>query len=349
MMQQIPVHPEAITREWLSQVLDAAVTDCRVAAAHAGTTGRAVLELGYRGSVDLPARLFVKLPPTEPQQQAFVVSNGMGRREVRFYQQLAGELPLRVPRCYFAACDERGEAYIMLLEHLEDSGCSFRNARTQYSPQYLRSVLAAFARLHAAFRESPRFAADLAWVEPPMQQPIARKLVQRALERHATQMPAVFGELGELYLEHTDAIHRLWCEGAATLVHGDVHDGNLFMDGAEPGFLDWAVLAKAPGMRDVGYFLAGTVQEGDRGSFRELLQFYRGELERQGVPAPDADTLWRQFQWHSAYVWLGAAVTLAMGDAWQPVNYLQASLKRLHGALEEIGTAQALRTALLSR
>ena len=341
-MLQIPANPEAITREWLAQVLDAPVSGCRVAAAHAGTTGRAVIEISYREPVELPARLFVKLPPTEPQQQAFVVSNGMGRREVRFYQQLAPALPLRVPRCYFAECDDRGEAYIMLLEHLEDSGCSFRNARTHYSPEYLRSVLAAFARLHATFWESPRFAADLSWVKPPMQQPIALKLVERALQQHAVQMPAVFRELGELYLEHSDAIHRLWCAGADTLVHGDVHDGNLFMDGAEPGFLDWAVLARAPGMRDVGYFLAGTVHPEDRDSFADLLRFYRAELEKQGVAAPGPDELWRQFQWHSAYVWLGAAVTLAMGDAWQPVNYLQASLKRLHGALEDIGTAQAL-------
>ncbi|MCB1842496.1 MAG: aminoglycoside phosphotransferase family protein, partial [Halioglobus sp.] len=255
-MAHLPGRPDDISPEWLSEVLQAPVSAVRVADAHAGTTGRAVIELAYREPVAMPARLFVKLPPSESGQQAFVISNGMGQREVRFYQQLGAELPLRVPHCYFAGCDERGESYIMLLEHLEDSGCTFRNARKHYSLDYLRAVLAQFARLHAAYWESSRFATDLAWVQPPLQQPVALTLVQRALDQHASATPAVFTELGELYLAHSDAVHRLWCQGAATLVHGDVHDGNLFMDGDQPGFLDWAVLARAPAMRDVGYFLA---------------------------------------------------------------------------------------------
>ena len=69
----------------------------------------------------------------------------MGRRETRFYATLSGEIPVRVPHCYFAASDDAGEEYIMLLEHLEDSGCTFRNARTRYSRK-LRSGSAGSVR-----------------------------------------------------------------------------------------------------------------------------------------------------------------------------------------------------------
>ncbi len=96
-----------------------------------------------------------------------------------------------------------GEEYIMLLEHLEDSGCTFRNARTRYSENYVREVLAAFARFHSAYWASPRFDSDLAWVQSPVQHEIALPLIDKALKMHASSMPSVFREMGELYLDGT--------------------------------------------------------------------------------------------------------------------------------------------------
>lgn len=345
-MPEVPSDLQSITTAWLSAALQAPVQSHRIADAHAGTTGRAVLEIEYAQPVDLPGRLFVKLPPNDDAQRRFVTSSGMGRREALFYDVLSAHMPVRVPRSYYAASDDAGERYIMLLEHLEDSGCTFKNARTYYSLEYLRQVLSCFARLHATFWQSPRFDADLDWVQPPLQHDIAMPLVTSALARYSATMPAVFTQMGELYLEEADAIHRLWKRGAQTLIHGDVHDGNLFMDAGEPGFLDWAVLARGPGLRDVGYFLAGTLRPDDQTAFAELLAYYRDQLAANGVSPPTQEELWAQLQWHAAYVWLGATVTLAMGDAWQPQKYVMSSMGRLHGALEKLDSVQAIRASL---
>jgi aminoglycoside/choline kinase family phosphotransferase len=336
-----------ISSDWLAEVLRAPVTGYTVLDAHAGTTGRALLQLHYAQPVDLPPRMFIKLPPADEAQRAFVISSGMGRREATFYSRLSAELPVRVPHCYFADSDAGGTAYIMLLENLVDSGCTFKNASKRYSLPYIRQLLDAFARLHARYWNSPRFAADLSWVQPPVQHDIAKHLVALALETHVADMPAVFKDMGELYLSHTDAIHQLWLRGEPTLIHGDVHDGNLFYDAGEPGFLDWAMVARAPALRDVGYFLAGTLTpEDQRDHGAQMLSYYREQLLGLGVPAPSTQEIWRQYQWHAGYVWLGAAVTLAMGSAWQPVNYLQASMGRLHAALEHLGSVNAIRSAL---
>ena len=343
----IPSDLDSFSSDWLSDVLQVPVTNFTVVDAHAGTTGRALLELTYGEAVDVPRRLFVKLPPTDERQRQFVTSSGMGRREAKFYESLAAELPVRVPRCYFAASDATGDAYIMLLENLVDSGCTFKNASKRYSLDYIRQILAAFARLHSAYWDSPSFAFDLAWVQPPLQHEIGAQLIARALQAHTATMPAVFKDMCELYLAHTDAIHRLWLRGEPTLIHGDVHDGNLFYDAGQPGFLDWAMVARGPAMRDVGYFLAGNLTPQDqRDSGRDMLRYYREQLLALGVSAPSEAELWQQYQWHAAYVWVGAAVTLAMGDAWQPVNYLMASMERLHAALETLGSVEALRAAL---
>ena len=118
-------------------------------------------------------------------------------------------------------------------------------------------------------------------------------------------------------------------------------------DGTEPGFLDWALVARAPAMRAVGYFLAATLLPGDREQcLAPLLESYREGLLAVGVTAPAAEDLREQFRWHAVYVWVGAAVTLAMGDAWQPVEYVQATLARLHDTLDAENCAAVLRSAL---
>lgn len=341
-MTSIPVSVDDLTTDWLREALGERVSNSRLVDANSGTTGRAVLEVEGDG---LPPRLFVKLPPADEMQRLFVTASGMGRKEALFYSGLSSEVPVRVPRCYYSATDDAGEQYIMLLEHLEDSGCTFTNAATRYSLDYLRAMLAEFAKLHAAYWETPRFASDLDWVTPPARHDIALDLVKQALEQHAEAMPPVFHEMGELFLENADGVYGLWAEGAHTVVHGDAHDANLFYDD-RPGFLDWAIVSKAPAMRDVGYFLAGTLTDADRSQARVLLGEYRDQLLALGVDAASLDELWQQCQWHAAYVWVGATVTLAMGDAWQPVNYVMSSLERLHGALEAFGSLESLRSAL---
>jgi hypothetical protein len=290
----IPATLEDVTADWLGAVLDAPVSGVQVIDAHAGTTGRAVIELTYAGATSQPPRLFVKLPPADELQRAFVCSTGMGRREALFYRHLSAEIPVRLPRCHYADADDSGEHYIMLLENLEDSGCTFRAASNQYSMDLVRSVLAAFARLHAAYWDSPRFQAELGWIEPPRQHPVGVQLVERALEQHRDTMPPVFSVLAELYLTNADAIHRLWGEGTHTLVHGDAHDGNQFLDGDTPGFLDWAIVSRAPAARDVGYYLAGVLKPGDCAQFESLLAFYRQSLQAGGLQPPNAAELLEQ-------------------------------------------------------
>jgi len=349
-----PLELSDLTPEWLSAALSEGhpgteVLRCRVEDAHAGTTGRAVIALDYRGEPDLPRRLFVKLPPEDAAQRRFVTENGMGRREALFYRRLSAEVPVRVPRCFFAVANDAGDRYVILLENLADGGCGFRNASTRYSVDYVREVLAVFARLHAGFWNSPRFAADLSWVESPGFHPMGLALVERALDMYAEIMPPAFAEMGGFYLDHAPAIHELWSRGAPTLVHGDVHDGNLFYDEvrAEPGFIDWAIVGKTSCMRDVAYFMTGTLEPEDRARRqRELLEFYYAALAEQGVSELRPDELWRQFQWHAAYVWLAGVTTLAMGDEWQPRRYVQRSLERLNRAIADCGSIRSLAEAL---
>ena len=355
-MNEIPLSLENISANWLSGALQASVTSVKVDYSHQGTTGRAVLRLEYAGGCaeSLPETLFVKLPPPDPQQRQFVASTGMGRREVMFYAQLSGEVPVRVPRCYYAASNDSGDRYLMLLENLEHSGCTFRNASKHYSMAYVENVMEAFASLHGAYMDSPRLTDDLSWIEPPMEHPMGPRLVQRAYEEYRNQLPPIFSAAAQLYLDNSRQVHALWCEGTATIVHGDVHDGNLFAEpsaanGSHPraGFLDWAVVCRTTGMRDVANFLVGSARPDDREQHqRSLIEHYRQNLMATGAIAPGFEELWQQYQWHALYTWVAAATTLAMGSDWQPVNYVMKTLERVHRALIDLDTIESIRARL---
>ena len=337
-MADFPDGPEFISAEWMGELLGAPVDSVAVAGSHEGTTGRAQLLLTGTG---VPESIFVKYPPGDEMQRAFVTSAGMGKREVLFYRQLANEVPVRTPGVLFADSDDAGEHYLMLIEDLATSGCTFNNA-AMHQGAYEETMLAEFAALHARYWRSERFDRDLAWLEPPRQHPLAVTLVQQALSQHGADLPPVFTELAELYLAHTDAIHALWNRGDHTLVHGDVHDGNLFMDGERPGFLDWALVARAPAMRDVGYFLMANLAPSEiQQRLPSLLTHYRHSLLALGVQAPPYEELLEQLRWHALYLWVGTAVTFAMGDAWQAGDYVRATLDRLHQnlAMENVGAA----------
>ena len=85
--------------------------------------------------------------------------------------------------------------------------------------------------------------------------------VQMAVDAYADRLPDGFRPLAELYLQRSRdhaAVPRDRV-GERTLVHGDPHLGNLFVDGERTGFLDWAVIARAPGIRDVAYVLCNSI------------------------------------------------------------------------------------------
>ena len=113
----------------------------------------------------------------------------------------------------------------------------------------------------------------------------AAAIMQSALEQFADEMPPAFRRLGEFYVDRYADINALYREGQRTLVHGDDHIGNLFIDGeGRVGFYDWAIASVLPGMRDVGYFLANSLPtELRRQGEDALISRYCAALAERGV------------------------------------------------------------------
>jgi aminoglycoside phosphotransferase (APT) family kinase protein len=296
----------------------------------------------------LPRSVFVKLAPFDVGQRAFVEQIGMGLYEARFYSELAAEIPVRHPRPWYAAHDDAGR-YVMVLEDLTAVGARYPGQGDPDLPRFVERTVDAFAALHASFWASPRFASqgDLAWVEQRSRSyGSAAPLVTFAVEQLGANLPDASRRLTEVYLPRADAIAALLAEGTPTLVHGDAHLGNMFAEGDTPGFLDWAMVSSAPGLRDVAYFLGNSVPtELRRGRERELIARYCERL-RAGRVGLDLDTAWQQYRLQLITAWIAAVVTAGMGSHWQPIEIGMAATQRANAAIEDHGVADLLRTRL---
>jgi hypothetical protein len=347
----IPDTPQAITPAWLSAAVQdvapgARATSVEVVDAHSGTTGRARLHVVWEQG-DLPSAIFAKLAPTDPLQRAMAVDTGMGAREARFYRELAGEVPVRVPRPIWSLWTADRRAYIMLLEDLESSGCTFPDFHSGGDLPMIRSAVEELARLHAAFWESPRFQQELAWIKPPMHSEMGPQLVATGVEAFGADQPEAFHDMAEVYTQHGAAVAARLAAGPQTLMHGDPHLGNQFVDTGTIGFLDWAVVCRGPGLRDVAYLLCASVDsELRRAEEKALLRRYLEVLAEASAPAPDFDAAWRDYRCFAASGWVAAVATYAVGSRMQPVEVGRRAVARANATVADLGTATLLREEL---
>jgi hypothetical protein len=343
----IPLEVDELDAAWFAAALCRDVTSATITARDSGTTGRARVEL--TGAPDVPATVFVKLAPFDEQQRSFVDMLGMGVAEARFYRDLAAEVPVRVPSAWFAGTEDG--RYVMVLEDLAANGCRFPKPNESGIERRARDIVEQLAALHSAYWESERFAPgrDLAWLSDRDMSTKGggRWLVQQAVTVIGDRMDDRFHRVAEVFVAGADDIGRLWGEGATTLIHGDPHLGNLFVDGRagdRTGFLDWAVLCRAPGIRDVAYVLTNSIPEDVReGIERELVDRYCEILRAAGVDADPAAT-WDQYRLFAIYSWVAAVSTAGMGSKWQPIDIGISSTRRATAAvthLDSIGLVES--------
>jgi aminoglycoside phosphotransferase (APT) family kinase protein len=349
----IPDVPEDITPDWMTAALASScpgveVSGLEVLDQHSGTTGRVQLRIAYAPGATGPDTVYVKLPPFSASQRRLVDSTDMGRTEARFYAELAAETPVRVPYPYYANYGDDPSAYVMVLEDLTASAsCTLSSLFEPHSDTHGRQTIEALARLHAHFWNDDRFDTSLSWVRRAMRGSFGARLVDSAREQFGAERPPVFTELCQLYVERHEAITEIFDEGEQTLVHGDTHAGNHFIEGDDVGLYDWAVISRSPGIRDIAIYLGNSCPTDVRREHQEeWLRGYRAVLVENGVDAPSYEDLWDLLRLHLLYAWMSATTTLAMGAKWQDVDVARIATERATLACADLETVEAVRARL---
>jgi Ecdysteroid kinase-like family len=244
--------------------------------------------LTYDAVTGAPDTLIVKVPTSDEHRLFIAVNTKFYEREVRFYRDLAADVPVAVPRCLFAEIDPATSGFLLVLEdvgHLRQvdqvEGCGWDDAVT---------AVQALADFHA-----PNWGKDLSYLEDtflPMNGDLNQFVIPmlfgdswpKMRDNFADQMTPAVLELGDHYLETIPAmLDRM--QGPNTLAHLDFRIDNVFF-GPNGGLtlLDFQLCAVSNGVVDVAYFVSQSLRSdlaAERGL--DLLGIYLDRLDTSGV------------------------------------------------------------------
>jgi len=323
---------DALDPAWLTEKLRAAgYPEARVkdVVAEPLSTGGAWCDirrllLNYDNPVDgLPASLIAKAPRNGPARPAGSAL-GLFDREMRFYRELAVDVPLRIPKCFHPGDGDAGNEPI-LLEDL--TAWSAGNQLTGLTLDQARVLLEDLAGLHAKFWNSARLAGQdwLLRIDAPAHIAVMEQMAAAGIDPMRKRFEDTIGP---------DAMHRglavcrrfgevLRTIGESepkTLVHEDFRlDNILFGPGGERLVLDWQVPSYARAVHDVAYLLTGSLPADLlSGHWESLLRRYHDRLLAGGVTGYPWDEVLAQYRQNVLYSFifpLALASTLSIDSA----------------------------------
>ena len=315
----IPTGPEAITLDWLNEVLQStgtinqtSVTSHNIETMEdaPGQIGQLLrLNLGYTlAEKTAPASMIVKLSSANLEVRSTAHKGRAYEREVRFYQEFAPQAQLPTPRCYYSDIDLETGHCILLLEDLAHfkavgfpTGCNL--AETKLVIQHL-------AKFHACWWENPRLQ-NASYLLPfdymaDYWQERYQEWWSQLPQKLATQFPdiqllATFLELGQQFGPNLAKIFTQLNEPPITLIHKDTHVDNLLFGVNAHDlplvFLDWQAYGQGRGMVDVAYFMITSVPTAlRRQAETHLLQTYHSLLLQHGVQNYTFEQCWTDYQ-----------------------------------------------------
>jgi hypothetical protein len=355
-VSEIPATLDEIDAAWLEAALADRHPGVRVASVEClhrseVTNAHARLQVGYVDAVGAPEHLFAKALPSAPGHRQAILQTGMGVREARFYASLASKTALRVPEIHVVRHDVGNGEFILMMEDLRATGCTVSDGTQGVSVDAAARALEDLAGLHARFADPARRRAEAGWVcEPDTPSEYGVVRLRDGLDRHRDRLSDAFAEMAELYIAAQPALHALWHQGPATVIHGDAHIGNLFDDHGRTGFLDWGLVVATTPLRDLSYFLNLALSiEDRRAEERRLMRHYLDALSAQGGPEIGFDEAFSCHRIQSAYLAPACCQIVTFPEDATPERqrFAKAFLARAEAAIEDLESRAALREVAL--
>jgi hypothetical protein len=276
-VNRVPRSPEEITPEWLTAALRSTgvIREANVTSVSTQGIGAGAGFLGQLAKVAVtydreeqaaPRSMIFKVPTLDPGGREVSNLFRFYEREICFYREIAPEVELRTPRCYFSHMDIPGDDYVLLLEDLaparfgdEVGSCALKDAETA-----IRNL----ASFHASWWEHPRLE-TLEWM-PYVNAPVHQS-AEQSYNQAWEPFVQMFGEfvpervmpVAEDMKTHVIDLLNLFEPRPRTIIHGDYRLDNLFFDhpdGSEVASIDWQISSRGRGMFDVAYFMSSCLE-----------------------------------------------------------------------------------------
>lgn len=307
----LPVTPFDIDPSWLTAALAesgfaTAVDRIAVDRVVDATNVNAVLSIGHDGADAFPGRVFVKMPPRDPERRARLDWLSMARREVRFFRELRPRLAVKTPTVFVAELSEQPAGFVLVVELLGTAGTRLPDLVGGLDPALLDSALTDLAGLHARFEDPAVRATEAPWLERSSRSSDYGARLLRAGIDGGARLSSPFVAVAERYLADRDLLQDAWELGPMTVLHGDAHIGNVYVDDRagtpQLGLFDWGLMTVGSPLRDVSYLISMTLSPADRrANERALLGRYLAARDRAGATPIAADDAWFWHRLHAAY------------------------------------------------
>ncbi len=305
------MHASGVCARWLDDVLHrgglladgVSVTAVETAPVGTGQVADSIqIRATYSAPTKAPTSFVAKLSSDDERSRSAGRTELNYLREVRFYQEIAPELDVRVPRCHHAEIDSNNTEFVLLLEDL--SPARQGDQLTGCTVGEVELALRQAARLHAPFWGSPRLIgnpwldiSDTYWERFAEMMP---HWWSGFRERYGERLAAPDVELGQAFTDHIREYYDALRTAPFTVQHGDFRPDNVLFDAAGGTVplvvLDWQTVIYAPGAVDVAYFVGGALATETRRQNEEaLLNAYHDELVSQGVQDYPRDELSRHY------------------------------------------------------
>jgi hypothetical protein len=315
-----------------------------------GTTDRRRLAVQWNEAglaAGLPEHVFVKSTPLSAKNRTMVATLGMAVNEARFYNEAAAELEGVAPHAWYAKAG-MGARFLIVLDDIVAAGGRPYALADECDLAHAQGLIDAFTTLHARFWESPRLSRELSWVRTWSTRTgygVLKAFYARgrrgSLRRERPEMTPRVRAVAAALDAHSEAYYREFESGPLTLLHGDSHLGNTFAwpDGRS-GLLDWQVIWRGPGLREVSYWMTTGLEPDTRRTHeRDLIARYLEGLRRGGVQdVPSLDAAFERYRLFAAEAWDATAMTVNWPGL-QAQENTDAAFRRACATVDDLDTA----------
>jgi len=335
---------ELLTPEWLTAALSARFPGVDIT----GVTRGPVVErlstnarFRIEGARELPAGLSPTLCVKGYFSDVGRTIAGVGEPEACFYRDLADTIGVRTLHAVWADVNPQTRHGVVITEDVVAADGVFLDALSPYSVEQTARSLEQLARLHAFAWDDPA-RVDATWLVPR----VASALQTRGVNEIRGNFEGPNGVGVPEAIRDPEALVDAFGTLAAgqpgpgwTVIHGDTHVGNAFLDAeGRPGLLDWQLVQHGHWSIDVGYHIASALDPAERADAeRDLLTHYLDQLRAEGVSPPPFDEAWTDYRRAIAYGFFLWGITLYVSP-----DVIAALLHRLGTAALELDSYAAL-------
>ena len=336
----IPVTLKDITAAWLTEALapnypGVVVTSAKVSEfiGHKPNKARVTVKYNAAGNkAGLPASLFIKgsLKPAAKLVDGLEAGLDIANEiECMAYKELVPLIDVNTPKTYAVLFDKETYCGVIVMEDLLLSGATFVKPMPSLNYAQTTAFIDAMARMHAPWLNSKELKAGGTF-GPKSGLAKRTALLHRGYFDHMATTP----QWGDYVKEPRGAgVPRMYQDSARaaaamnkmqvlhqacpnTIVHGDEHRGNLYLDAkGRPGFIDWCARIE-PWVIGFTYFFVVVVDAMDRRQWeRPMLSLYLERLARYGATPPNFEEAWYMYRCTTVYPFVAWMINAAV---WQP-------------------------------